>query len=88
MNENERKAGDTIDLMEHRAMVLLPENAVEVTVTCNVYYDGAIIQVSKVMDLSDIRAAFEKADSGYIDDDDRFVITEKGMKLLEERKNK
>ena len=36
------------------------------------------------MKLSDIREAFRKADDGYIDDDDRYMITEKGLKWLEE----
>lgn len=78
---------ETVELDEHRAMIYLPENAVEVKVNAKVYHEGEIIDASKKMTLEDIREAFRKADDGYIDDDDVFYLTDKGKALLEEYKN-
>lgn len=78
---------ETVELDEHRAMIYLPENAVEVKVEAKVYHEGGLIDASKKMTLEDIREAFRKADDGYIDDDDEFYLTDKGRALLEEYKN-
>ena len=77
-----------VDLQEHRAMLYLPENAVEITVHAKVYHDGELIEVSNVYGISEIREAFRKADDGYIDEDDKFFITDKGIQYLEEIKKK
>lgn len=79
---------EAIELMQHRAMVEMPEDAVEVTLSAKVYHNGELINVERVLTMNDIRTAFRKADDGYIDDDDRFVLTEKGMQWLEEQENK
>ncbi len=75
---------ETVELMEHRAMVCLPEDSVEVQINCKVYKDGELIIVKKTMSMSDLRTAFKKADDGYIDDEDTFVLTDKGKAYLEE----
>ena len=75
---------DDIELTEHRAMIYLPENAVEVEIRATVFHDSELVNVSRKMQLEDLRTAFRKADDGYIDDDDRFVLTEKGIEWLEE----
>ena len=72
-------------LNEHRAMICLPEDAVEVRFEAKVYHDGELITVQKILTMGDLREAFRKADEGYIDDDDVFVVTEKGKMWLEER---
>lgn len=77
---------EEVNLTEHRAMVYLPENSVEIEINCKVFNDGELLNVRKVLKMSDIRDAFRKADDGYIDDEDRFVLTEKGLKWLEEQK--
>lgn len=77
---------EEVNLTEHRAMVYLPENSVEVEINCKVFNDGELLNVRKVLKMSNIRDAFQKADDGYIDDEDRFVLTEKGLKWLEEQK--
>lgn len=76
-----------VELQEHRAMVHLPENAVEVTIQAKVFHNDGILSVKKEMKMEDIREAFRKADDGYIDDDDTFVITEKGREFLAEKTN-
>ncbi len=76
-----------IELNEHRAMINLPENTVELTVTAKVFEGGELRTVSLTYGMSQVREMFEKADKGYIDDDDQFVITEKGLAWLEELEN-
>lgn len=73
----------TIELMEHRAMIYLPENSVEVTVIAKVFENGELQTVSMTYDMQKIREMFRKADDGYIDDDDVFVLTEKGKAFFE-----
>ena len=73
-----------IELDEHRAMVTLPENAVEINIEAKIYDGGKIKHVARTMSMQDIREAFHKADSGYIDEDDRFTITDAGKQYLEE----
>ena len=76
---------EMIELNEHRAIIGLPEEAVEVTVNAKIFHDGALMEVSMSYDMSQIREMFRKADDGYIDDDDVFTITEKGRAWLEEQ---
>ena len=80
----EKKDTEMIELMEHRAMLCLPEDSVEVTINAKVYTNGEIVNVSKTYGMQDIREAFRKADDGYIDDDDTFVLTEKGKAYFDE----
>jgi hypothetical protein len=84
--EEEEAEKEIIELKDHRAMVCLPENAVAVTIQCRVYDPESqdLIRVSREMSIGDIREAFRKADDGYIDDDDRFTITDKGIAYLDE----
>ena len=85
MENNEQ---EYIELQEHRAMIYLPEKAVEIIVNAKVYIDGKIQKVSLTYDMEQIREMFRKADEGYIDDDDTFVITDKGLAWLEGQERK
>lgn len=76
------ESGQEVELLEHRAMVYLPEDSVEVLIDATIYEDGEVHHVSKKMTMADIRDAFRKADDGYIDDDDRFTLTDKGLMYL------
>ena len=70
------------------AVIELPSNAIEADLTIKIYQDGEIMKVNKTLKMSDIREAFRKAKEGDIDENDRFVLTEKGMetlKLLEDK---
>lgn len=73
-----------IELTNHRAMIEIPENSVEVQMIIKVYVDGEIKKVSATLDQKMIRESFRKADDGYFDEDDRFVITESGLRFMEE----
>ena len=75
---------DMVTLANHRAIVELPENAVEVEINAKVFKDGTLLDVSTTMSMEDIRESFRKADDGYIDENDTFCITEAGMKWMEE----
>lgn len=75
---------DMIEVPTHRAMIEFPESAVEIEVNAKIYSEGELIDVSKKYGLNEIREMFRKADDGYIDDDDRFVLTDKGRAYLEE----
>lgn len=78
------KKNDFVKLVEHHAVIDLPENAVSITVNIDVYQDGEIETVSKAYDINDIRVMFNKADVGYFADDDMWVLTEKGRKTMEQ----
>lgn len=86
--EEEEKPHETVELKEHRAMVCLPDSAVEATINAKVYHDGKLINVEKKMSMEDLREAFRKADDGYIDDEDRFVLTDEGRAYLDEIERK
>jgi len=73
-----------IELTNHRAMIEIPENSVEVKMKIKVYVDGEIKTVSATLDQEMIREVFRKADDGYVDENDRFMITEQGLKYMEE----
>ena len=77
---------ETIELLEHRAMIYLPEDVVEATIVCKVFMYGDVHKVEKRLTMADIREAFKKADDGYIDDDDVFTITDEGRAYFEEMK--
>ena len=79
---NKIKPEEEIELVEHRAMITLPEIAIEVKIEAIVYIEGELHTVTKTLNMSDIRDAFQKADDGYIDDEDKFYITEKGKEYL------
>ena len=82
--DNENKV-EEVELKEKRAMVYLPENSVDITITCKIYEDGKLITVEKCLRLSDIQAAFKDAEENYIGPDDKFQITEAGLEWLNER---
>lgn len=75
---------EEVELRSHFAVVELPDNTVEFELRCKVYDGGKLIQVRRMFDMAAVQEAFRKARDGYIDDDDRFVITEEGERFLEE----
>ena len=77
---------EEIALLNHRAMIEIPENTVALVLNAKVFHNGELIDVERVFSLAEIREMFRKADDGYIDDDDRFMITDKGLAWLEEHK--
>lgn len=77
-----------VELTSVRAMIYVPENAVEALMTFTVYENGKLNKVEQKMDMHELQEAICKADEGYIDEDDRFVLTDEGRAWLEEMKNR
>lgn len=73
--------GEIVELTNERAILEIPENCLELTLNCKVFLDGKLQDVHRIMTMKEIREAVRKADEGYIDEDDRFFLTEKGMDL-------
>ena len=84
----EHEAGEEIELEQHRVMIYIPENTIDMTVQCRVYLDGDVQEVSRTLTMAEVREAMRKADEGYIDDEDTFHLTDKGIAFLEEMRSK
>lgn len=78
---------NVIEVSEKRAIVYLPENCVEVEFLCKTYDKGEIVKISKTLNLQEIQKSFADADKNYFEDDDKFDVTDKGLKWLDEHKN-
>lgn len=76
-----------VELTSVRAMIYVPENAVECELTFTVYQDGELSKVTQTMDMKELREAIRKAEEGYIDEDDVFTLTDKGRQWLDEMRN-
>ena len=62
---------------------MLPEDAIKIVITATVY-DGEYTQkASKILNNREIQKAFNDAERNYIEDDDKFCLTDKGRKYLE-----
>lgn len=75
----------TVTMGEVRAMFMIPENTCEVELKCSVFADGGIIRVSKKLTMKDVQQAVADAEKNYMEDDDMFEITDKGLRYLEEQ---
>lgn len=73
---------EMVELTDIRAMITLPENCVEAEITCSVYLDGKIQKVTKTLSMQEVRKAFDDAEKNYMEEDDVFVLTEKGKALV------
>lgn len=82
--QNESADFEGIELTNERAILDIPENCVELTLVCKVYLDGKLQSVQRTLVMKEIQEAVRKAD-GYIDEDDRFYLTEKGEDWLDWR---
>ena len=79
------KNRDCIELEEVRSIIGIPENSVEIEMNIKVFEDSELIEVTKTLNLQEIREAIKKAEDGYIGEDGKFVITEEGQRFLEEK---
>lgn len=80
---NEEKNRTEIELESAWAVIDLPENAVKVRLEVDVYLDGRIGTVGRTLEMRDLKEAFRRGED-YFDDEDRFVLTEKGKEFFEE----
>lgn len=79
------ESGEVVELDCNWAVVDFPDNAIEAKLIFKIYHNGAIREVSQVLNMKDVQKALKRAEDGYIDEDDRFVLTEKGEEYLRER---
>ena len=83
-NKKEFKLGEEIELPQEYIVLAIPDSTVEVTINANVYYDGEIHKVTRVMDFNEVRDAIKEAQDGYIPSDAIFSLTPLGEKRLNE----
>lgn len=84
MANTQAETTQEIDISQDRAMLYIPHNALEGTPTFKIYLDGEIKTVRTTLTQDELMEAVQKAEEGYIDPDDRFVLTEYGRELAEE----
>lgn len=68
---------------ESRAMIYIPDNSVEADLSFKVFVDGEIKSVCKKMNMKELQEAITDAENNYIEDDDKFVLTDKGRQWIE-----
>lgn len=81
MDKNDKKI---IELAQKRAMIYLPEDAVEIEIIATLYKNGTITKVTSMISNAKIQKAFQDANDNYIEDDDSFYITERGEDFYRE----
>ena len=74
---------DGIRLDEDFIVLTIPKNTVELRMLLQVYIDHTLVPVTKDMDMFEIREAFKKAEDGYIDEDDEFVLSDEAKAYLD-----
>lgn len=75
-----------VELEENGIVVYIPEHTVALSIIAKVYNpDGTNMSVQKDLTVEDIYAARRDYDDNYDDPNVRYVITEEGIKYLEER---
>lgn len=82
----EQEKGSTVTLEEKWAVIGLPENAVKVELIVT-FFDSEndeLCKCSRDLSMKEIKDAFRKAED-YIDEDDKFVLTEKGKNFIREK---
>lgn len=73
IKKNER---EYIDLKEERAIIMLPEDSVEIEISATIYKDGELCYVSKRLNNKELYKAFCDAEENYIDPTDMFELVE------------
>lgn len=83
MPDNQVEQVQEIEIDQDRAMLYIPHNALEGTLEFKIYLNGEIRTVRTTLNQDELNEAVRKADEGYIDEDDRFVLTDTGREHLE-----
>ena len=74
-------------LSEDYIVLTIPKATVELEINAKVYYDGDIMDVTRYMDMEEIKKAIKEAEDGYIPPDTEFYLTDKGRAAAEELEN-
>lgn len=87
MGENKKKNSqyNGIEVYEDRAMIYIPKDAVQIEIVAKLYDEekDGIVTVSKTIDTQEIKKALKDAEDNYIDPEEKYVLTEKGLEYLE-----
>ena len=78
---------EQIELGEVNAIIQIPEDTIEFRITCRIYRDGQIMEVTKSLNMSETREALRNAEQYYCDPEERYALTDKGRAMLEELQN-
>ena len=78
--ENKLKPGEIVDLETVPAVVWLPEESVEATITVKVYADGELHEVETKMNMKDLKSAMSDGDD-WADTYVKYALTDKGREL-------
>ena len=85
---NINNVNQLVDLEECRAMVMLPIDAIEIEINATIYRDNNLFNVSKTLNNRNLQKAFRDAETNYTEDDDEFILTNKGLSWLYGLQNK
>ena len=76
-----------IELRESRAMLYIPEDTIEIEMNVKVMINGKVETVSKTIGVRECQRALDDAERNYIEDSDRFELTDEGREWLEMLEN-
>ena len=86
MSKKKKKDKKYIEVTASRAIIYLPDDAYEVRIEASIVIDGKVRNAHTILSRSEIEKAFKDADENYIEYDDRFILTEKSLELLNEQR--
>ena len=78
----------TVELNQKYAILYIPENCVELTLSCKVYMNGELLNVKRTLNMKAVNDAFSEyeiaEDCGYIPPDATFVVPDEVKSFLRE----
>ena len=78
---------EEVVINESRAMIYIPSESVEAELTFKIFSNGELKTVYKKMNMMELQEAITDARNNYMEDDDKFVLTDKGRQLAESLMN-
>lgn len=76
---------ELVDPEDSVALIYLPEDAIFAHFKCRcIASNGESVKIERSLSMVDIRRAFKYASDNYIDEDDRFTLTDAGREALKE----
>lgn len=80
-DKNNFTPGEQVELQQEYAVVSIPANTLELTITAKIYADGEVHTVSSTLDFEEVRDAIKEAEEGYIPSDATFSLTPLGEEI-------
>lgn len=85
--DNEKEVRE-IELEQEFIVLAVPADSVEIEINAKVFHDGALMDVSRTMPMSEVRAAIQEAKECYIPGDAVFSLTELGEQMAKELRDR